>query len=58
MHPNDVEKFKDISRQTFIQLHSRNPFNDFMENCGLKDFKILPIDDFDIEDVSRNMFKF
>ena len=58
MHPNDVAKFREISRNTFIQLHKENPLVSFFEQCGIEAPNLPPTEGFDIEKVDSGMFTF
>ena len=58
MHPNDVEKFREIARNTFIQLHKENPLLSFFEQCGIEKPIISPTPGFDLERVDSSMFTF
>ena len=59
MHPNDVQRFRELARETFIQLHKTEPLRQFYNQCGLKVPANYPNNpDFDIEEVGLNMFSF
>lgn len=59
MHPNSVQRFREIARETFIELHKAEPLRQFYQQCGVEvpdDYPTNP--EFDLEKVGLNMFSF
>jgi DNA-directed RNA polymerase len=59
MHPNSVQRFREIARETFIELHKTEPLRQFYQQCGVEvpdDYPTNP--EFDLEKVGLNMFSF
>jgi hypothetical protein len=59
MHPNSIQRFREIARETFIQLHKGEPLRQFYKQCGVEIPLHYPNNpDFDLHKVGLNIFNF
>ena len=59
MLPKNVQRFREIARETFIQLHKGEPLRQFYKQCGVEIPLHYPNNpDFDLHKVGLNMFNF